>query len=141
MIVGSGELLEELKSFVYKEKISDYVIFTGSKNNTEEYYSAADCFVLSSSLEGFGIVLVEAMSVGLPTITTEASGACKEILQNNDFIDFIVAVKNSEALSLKMKYMFEHQEQILKIGIENKEKSKRFDINIISDQWVKIYTT
>ena len=137
MIVGSGELLEELKRLVYKEKISDYVIFTGSKNNIEDYYSAADCFVLSSSWEGFGIVLVEAMSVGVPVITTEAGGACKEILQNDDFI---VPVKNSETLYSKMKYISEHQEQRSKLGIKNKEKSKRFDINIISDQWVKIYT-
>jgi glycosyltransferase involved in cell wall biosynthesis len=136
LIVGSGELSSELKEFAYKEKIEDYVIFTGSKYNTQDYYCAADCFVLSSSWEGFGIVLVEAMSVGLPVITTEAGGCCREILQNDDFI---VTVKNSEPLFSKMKYIFEHQEQKLKIGIENKEKSKRFDINIISNLWLGIY--
>jgi len=78
--------LRELKEFACKEKISDYVIFGGSQNNIEDYYSAADCFVLSSSWEWFGIVLVEAMSVALPCITTEAGGACREILQNDDFI-------------------------------------------------------
>jgi glycosyltransferase involved in cell wall biosynthesis len=86
IIVGSGELLNELKEFACEEKISEYVIFTAAQNNIEDYYSAADCFVLSSSWEGFGIVLVEAMSVGLPVITTEAGGACREILQNDSFI-------------------------------------------------------
>jgi glycosyltransferase involved in cell wall biosynthesis len=136
MIVGSGELLEELKKFVYKEKISNYVIFTGAQNNIENYYSAVDCFVLNSSWEGFGIALVEAMSVGLPVITTEAGGACKEILQNNDFI---IPIKNSEILFSKMKYMLEHNDQRLKSGVENKEKSKRFDVELISNQWFDIY--
>jgi glycosyltransferase involved in cell wall biosynthesis len=129
--------LNELKEFACKEKISEYVIFTGSKNNTEDYYSVADCFVLSSSWEGFGIVLVEAMSVGLPVITTEAGGACKEILQSNYFI---VPIKNSEALFAKMKYMLEYPDQRFKIGAENKEESKKFDINLISDLWIGIYT-
>ncbi|MDR3195950.1 MAG: glycosyltransferase [Endomicrobium sp.] len=53
MIVGSGELLQELKEFACKEKIEDYVIFAGSQNNIKDYYSAADCFVLSSSLKTF----------------------------------------------------------------------------------------
>jgi glycosyltransferase involved in cell wall biosynthesis len=138
MIVGAGELVNELKEYVCEEKIEAHVIFTGVRDNVEDYYSVADCFVLSSSWEGFGIVLVEAMSVGLPVITTEVSGACKEILQNNDFI---VPIKNSGILFSKMKYMFEHQEQSIKTGVENIEKSKRFDINIISDQWIKIYRT
>jgi glycosyltransferase involved in cell wall biosynthesis len=136
MIVGSGELLEELKKLAYREKILDYVIFTGAQNNIEYYYSAADCFVLSSSWEGFGIVLVEAMSVGLPVITTESGGACGEISQNREFI---VPIKNSEALSAKMKYILQDPQQRFKVGNENKEKSKKFDINIVSNQWLDIY--
>ncbi|MDR2399094.1 MAG: glycosyltransferase [Endomicrobium sp.] len=136
IIVGLGELVNELKEYACEKKIEDYVIFTGIRNNVEDYYSVADCFVLSSSFEGFGIVIVEAMAVGLPVITTEAGGACGEILQNKEFV---VPIKNSEALFAKMKYILKNPQQKFKVGNENKEKSKRFDVELISNQWFDIY--
>jgi hypothetical protein len=39
-----------------------------------------------------------------------------------------------------MKYMLEHADQKVKIGTENKEKSKKFNIESISSVWLKIYT-
>jgi glycosyltransferase involved in cell wall biosynthesis len=137
MIVGDGDLRLELEQFVGTKGCRSSVIFTGAQQDVQNYYNAADCFVLSSAWEGFGIVLAEAMACGLPVITTDAGG-CKEVVDN---FTWTIPVKNSSVLAEKMKYM-----QSLSIaerqciGDENRRKAMRYDIDAIVDQWLKLYT-
>jgi len=70
------------------------VFFLGGKSNIQEYMANADALVLSSFFEGLPIVVLEAMSIGLPVITTPAGGV-RDIISNgiNGFIseDFSVS--------------------------------------------------
>ena len=77
MIAGTDELNHEaeLKDFVKEKEIQDIVMFVGPKfgKNKEEILDSADCFVLPSKGENFGIVVTEAMARGLPVITTKST--------------------------------------------------------------------
>ena len=102
-IVGEGpekENLEELiQSFHLENRISIYP-FT---NEIEKYYSTASVYVLSSRWEGFPLVLMEALSFGLPIISSDIP-ISKEVLEKKDFCFFF---KNEDAESLcnEMKRM------------------------------------
>jgi glycosyltransferase involved in cell wall biosynthesis len=74
MIVGEGKLQQQLTEETEKLGLSEKVIFAGSHENVSRYYSAADIFALPSLSEGFGRVGIEAMSVGLPLITSNVQG-------------------------------------------------------------------
>lgn len=83
LIVGSGSLEKYLSNLVNKKEINN-VIFTGSVNNTYDYYQTMDLFVLPSLYEGFPFVLVEAQVNGLNCVvssgvsrTTNVSGGVK----------------------------------------------------------------
>ncbi len=82
--VGDGVYIKDIIAYSIELGLSDSVIFTGSKNNVVDYYNTADCFVLSSAWEGFGIVLVEAMACELPVISTDCGGI-KEVVQDDFF--------------------------------------------------------
>lgn len=136
LIVGEGELREELEQYVGTLSLGKRVIFAGSQQQVADYYNAADCFVLSSAWEGFGIVLAEAMACGLPVIATD-SGGCAEVVDN---AEYMVKPRDTGALLLKMRQVYaltvkERQE----IGCINREKALRFDINRICKQWLEIY--
>ena len=60
--------------------VSDRVRFTGPVTNIEQAYHAADMFVMPSTREAFGMVLVEAMASALPVIATEIKGVTDEIV-------------------------------------------------------------
>jgi glycosyltransferase involved in cell wall biosynthesis len=71
LMVGEGDLREEVQKLIGKYKLEDAVILTGNQLETEDYYQMMDCFVLPSRYEGFGIVLLEAQAAGLRCYTTE----------------------------------------------------------------------
>jgi CDP-glycerol glycerophosphotransferase len=73
-IVGEGVLGEELKRIVGQLNLEAKVIFTGQLQNPYPLLSKCDCFVLSSNYEGQAIVLLEALILGVPVITTDVPG-------------------------------------------------------------------
>ncbi|MBW1711981.1 MAG: glycosyltransferase family 4 protein [Deltaproteobacteria bacterium] len=81
VVVGEGRDRARLTELAQSLGLSDRVLFTGRVERTEPYYRLADIFVLapvedpaSGDVEGFGIVLVEAQSLGLPVIGTDSGG-------------------------------------------------------------------
>lgn len=69
MLVGKGELEEEIQKRVKELNLEDSVIFTGTRDDVGALLSAFDIFVFPSIFEGLGIVLIEAQVNGLSVIT------------------------------------------------------------------------
>lgn len=105
-IVGTGPLALELKSLSLKLGIGEVVDFRGPCHDIETFYQSLDAFALSSDYEGFGLVLLEAMSQGVPIIARRVS-AIPEVLghhhpglvDSNNSSDF--ASKISEILGTR----------------------------------------
>ncbi|MCB9018447.1 MAG: glycosyltransferase [Prevotellaceae bacterium] len=136
LIVGDGEEMPSLQEETKKLKINDITIFAGKQNDTWKYYNAADCFILSSAWEGFGIVLVEAMSCGLPVLATNAGG-CSEVINDNRFL---VEVGNHKELSKKMISIYRLDSITLSLLKErNIKRAKTFALSNILDKWEEIY--
>ena len=79
VIAGNGPLLEEFKTHINESQL-DYIKFIGYYDDVRELLSISDLFLLPSFLELHSIALLEAMSMGVPLITSEDVGC------NNKFI-------------------------------------------------------
>lgn len=123
IIVGDGEEKCELEQLIDELKLNDKVFITGWVSNTYKYIQAFDIGMLLSRWEGFGLVLAEYMICGVPIVATnvdaipnliednvngilvdkdnidQAVSACKKILSDKEFSEFIV--KNSKEKVLK----------------------------------------
>jgi glycosyltransferase involved in cell wall biosynthesis len=82
IILGEGEERERLESMVQELKLADKVLLPGFVENPFVYMKHCSVFVLSSILEGFGNVLVEAMAASVPIISTDCPTGPKEILSD-----------------------------------------------------------
>ncbi|MCU6709196.1 CDP-glycerol glycerophosphotransferase family protein [Paenibacillus sp. J5C_2022] len=74
-IIGQGPMEKELKRKVAKLRLKERVVFTGQLTNPFSYIDACDCFVLSSNHEGQPMVLLEALTMRKPIISTDIAGS------------------------------------------------------------------
>lgn len=74
LVVGDGEDANLLRALASDLGVADRVHFTGYQADTAAYYRVMDLFALASAHEAFGLVLVEAMLLGLPVVATRVGG-------------------------------------------------------------------
>ncbi|URR35481.1 glycosyltransferase [Thermosynechococcus sp. HN-54] len=98
MLVGTGHLEDNLKALAHQLGIADRVVFAGFYQNPAAFYKTADLFVLSSDYEGLPSVLIEALSYGLPVVSTDCPSGPREILIDGKY-GRLVPVGNSSALA------------------------------------------
>lgn len=137
-IIGVGPKESELKDFVLKNDLTNYVDFLGFKKNPYPYLKQSDLFVCSSRSEGFSTVASEATILGIPIVATNCSGMHEllgdseyGIITNNDTESLYNGLK--EIICNKDKY--NHYKKQIKLrkdffSIENSVKSVE---NLIGD--------
>ncbi|MBA3666269.1 MAG: glycosyltransferase [Sphingomonas sp.] len=101
MIVGDGELGPALKAHAKVLGVADRVIFAGFTLDPRPYYASADLFVLSSDIEGYPLVLVEAMHAGLRIVSNRCQSGPEEILAGGKY-GTLVPPRNTRALAQAM---------------------------------------
>ncbi len=72
LLVGDGESRAELSLLISKYGLSDKVTMVGQSDSVERYYSAMDCFLMTSRFEGLPLVAVEALASGLPLVLSDS---------------------------------------------------------------------
>jgi glycosyltransferase involved in cell wall biosynthesis len=128
-IVGDGPEKEQLEYLIVKNGMSERIRLHPFTNEIQYYYSSASIYVLSSRWEGMPLVLVEAMSHGLPIIASNLP-TCKEILgefglffKNGDIHELAQRLEDATHIDWQQK-----SEEAIKIA-------QRFDVNKIAGQW------
>ncbi|PSO68430.1 MAG: glycosyl transferase family 1 [Cyanobacteria bacterium QH_8_48_120] len=89
------------------------------------YYSAANVFVFPSLVEGFGLVLLEAMACGIPVITTPNT-AGPDIL--TDGVEgFIIPIRDIETLQEKLEWCYCHPQELAEMGRAARQKAEQLN--------------
>ena len=99
LFVGDGVDNIKYKNMVKDKKLEDYITFLGAKQNPYPYFCISDCFLMSSEYEGYPVVFIEALILGLPIITTDISDSREDIANKYG----IVTQKSTEDIYLAMK--------------------------------------
>lgn len=100
--IGAGDMEEELKKQVKEYQLEDYIHFLGYQKNPYQYLSQMKVLLSMSKQEGFPGVYVEALSLGIPFVSTDVGGA-EELSQEGRFGQIIES--NQEAAQAITNYM------------------------------------
>lgn len=84
LLIGNGKLKPESEKLVRDLGIEDRVIFKGFIENPYPYLRKSKGLVLTSDFEGLPTVLIEAIALNTPIITTDCSGGIREIVGDNE---------------------------------------------------------
>ena len=95
-----------------------------SKEELNKAYGEADVFVFPSLIDGFGMVILEAMSQGLPVIVTENCAGHDVVEDNTD--GFVIKAFGSDSLKDKIRFFCENRDAVKKMGCHAYQSSLRF---------------
>ncbi|HYX18494.1 MAG TPA: glycosyltransferase family 4 protein [Nostoc sp.] len=93
-----------------------------------QYYSQASILVLPSLIDGFGLVVVEAMSCGIPVIVTVNTGASDII--TNGVEGFIIPIRDVEALKEKLEWCYYHPQELAEMGRAARRKAEQLNWDV-----------
>ncbi|WP_197414418.1 glycosyltransferase [Bacillus sp. FJAT-29937] len=101
LILGEGEQRECLEQLIVELDVKDSVILKGFVDNPYKYMRSANVFVLSSRYEGFSVVIAEALSVGIPVVSTDCPSGPSEILEGGKH-GLLSPINDSKALAMNI---------------------------------------
>lgn len=107
LLVGDGIDHQKYKNMVKEYKCEEVFAFVGAKENSLPYYNESDALIISSDSEGGPVVLLEALSAGIPIISTNVGYVSNFLNSRNG----ILVEKNVESLYLAMKKMINEKEK------------------------------
>jgi sugar transferase (PEP-CTERM/EpsH1 system associated) len=119
-IIGDGPLLPALKAKIEAAGIAKQVWLPGARNDIAEIMRAFSIFTLSSIAEGTPIVILEAMSTGLPVVSTRVGGVPEVVV--DQVTGMLVPASNAEALANAMALYFRQPALAAQHGAAGKER-------------------
>lgn len=137
-IIGDGILKDEITREIRSSGLSEKISLLGLQKNVHSYMSASDIFVLSSRSEGLPLVIAEAMLSKCFIVSTDVGGI-KEMLGTDAFL---CEAENHRAMG---ELLWEAVSVPIQTRIDVGERFRKravnlFDLEVIVDQWLKLYT-
>jgi 1,2-diacylglycerol 3-alpha-glucosyltransferase len=138
MLVGAGPAEESLRQYARELGIDQQVIFTGlvKQEDLPGIYQAADLFLMASTTETFGIVIIEAMAAGLPVIAVEAKGSKDIIISGHNGI---LTAEDPQAFSAAIKSLHSNENRRLAMSQAARESAVRYSVENLTDELVSLY--
>lgn len=138
VICGTGPYKEQLEQQISKQKLGDKVHLLGyvSEERLKYEYETSAIFVLPSSAESFGIVLLEAMASGCAIITTNATG-CPEVVGDTALL---IRPKSPEDVRNALIKLINNDELRGELGFKARKRvEEEFTWEKIAKQYVAVY--
>ncbi|HEY8530385.1 MAG TPA: N-acetyl-alpha-D-glucosaminyl L-malate synthase BshA [Paenibacillaceae bacterium] len=138
LLVGEGPELPKLQAKIDGLGLADRVIFLGKQEDVAEIVSAADLLLLPSEKESFGLVALEAMACGVPTVGS-LTGGLPELVQHG-VTGFLAPVGDTEAMAEYALRLLTDDAMRAEFGRACVRRAREhFDSRRIADQYERIY--
>lgn len=138
-IYGSGER-HAYEHLVSELGISDVVTCHPAVSDIYEKYRESSVFVLSSRYEGFGLVLAEAMSTGVPAVSFACPCGPSDIITDGED-GILVENGDVDKLADAICWMIDHPEERKQYGKSARCNAKRFAQDKVMDMWLELFKT
>lgn len=132
-IIGKEKNLKYYQNLSKKLKLNDKIIFTGPRNDVDDFYTIGDILIFPTHYDPFSNVILEAMYFGNAVFTTKRNGA-SEVLGK----DFIMQEPNDTTVISMINNLLTNEKLLNAEKIKNKEISRNFSIKKNLNQTLQI---
>lgn len=137
LMVGDGELREDVEREISILGIGDIVHLAGYRTDADSLMSVADVVALSSSDDGIGGVVIDAMSFGKPVAATAAGGIPEAVI--NDETGLLVTVGDAAALGAAIARLLTDRALAARMGANGIRRAPLFSIDNTVDKTLAVY--
>ena len=135
-LVGDGPDYDSIEREVINRNLANYVHMTGFKSGSdlEELYLNSSLFVMTSFTESFGLVLIEAMSYGIPCLAFDSAEGAREIISNN-YNGFLIKNRNEHEMASKILELLENKKELKRLSSNALKTSLKYTKESVMAKW------
>lgn len=133
VIIGTGELSQELKEQAVRLQLGNQVTFAGHQSNVNEWLRRSKVFVLTSDSEGLSLALMEAMCCGLPAVVSDV-GELGELVEEGQN-GCLVRDRSPTAFADALGKVLNNESTFQTLSAKAAESAQRLGIEGASRSW------
>jgi len=128
------EVRNRFNNFLIVNNLKSFVTVIDFQMKIDKYYYESDLLICTSFIEGLSLSILEAMSIGLPIISTDTGGVNEQVINNQN--GFIIKNNDPIKLSNKIEFFIENKK---KLEIMGRESYKIFNDKFALNKMIKSY--
>ena len=135
-IIGDGVEKKLLEEYIRVHNMEKFVTLHGfqNKNYIDDWMQDSSIYLMTSHTESFGIVLIEAMSHGLPCIAMDSAEGAREIIHSG-YNGYLIKNRNYDVMVKKIGDLIDHREERIKLGENARNSVMKYTSDAIGEEW------
>lgn len=137
-LIGDGNQMPLIKEKIDNYGLNGKVILTGflSQSEIKNFYLESKLYVMTSYTESFGLVLIEAMSYGLPCVAFDCASGAREIINENNGV--LISDRNSQDMAKEIIKLFKDSERLKKLAGQTLNTCKKYSMDEVKQKWMNL---
>lgn len=138
-IIGDGVEKENIEKKIIKDNLALKVELHGfqDKEYINNYYLDSSIYLMTSITESFGLVLIEAMSYGIPCIAYDTAEGANDIIQNN-YNGYLIKNRNEHDMADKIIELLNNRKELQRLGSNAKKTALKYSQKEVLEEWKKV---
>lgn len=138
-IIGDGSERNKIVDMIYLYNLTDCIKVHGYKKKSEinELLNKSSLYLMTSYTESFGLVLIEAMSNGVPCISFTSAEGANDLIQN-DFNGYLIENRDFDNMVDKMEELVKDKNKLKTLGKNAREFSLNYSSDKIKQEWLNL---
>ncbi len=138
-IIGDGAQKNLLGDRIFNEGLKECVTLHGFQDKTfiNNLLSQSSIYLMTSVTESFGIVLIEAMSYGLPCVAFDSAEGATELIQDG-VNGYLISYRNKEEYAKKVVELIRNKKLRTKLGSAGRKTSLNYTGDKVKRDWIKL---
>ena len=137
-IIGDGVEKEKLENYISKNSLTGVTLhgFQG-KDYIEKVMLDSSIYLMTSHTESFGIVLIEAMSYGVPCIAMDSAEGAVDIIEDN-YNGYLINDRNIDEMASKIEELINNKEKRIELGNNALKSVSKYTSEVVGKEWLKL---